>query len=148
MGNYDWQLSPGAPLCVLSDSFYATSRDTIFRQLTPETTHEQFAAALERLQVLRDELVQQLYPMHYGSLVGRHRYIEHLFRKAHARLQSLEIMQPVPVPQQPAEPPPAPKPEPTSDEELMERLKAYVAERTNETFFGQDQEEAGEEEPQ
>jgi hypothetical protein len=101
MSDYDWQLSAGAPLCVFSDSFYYTARDTIFRHVTPETTTDQFAAALARLTRLRDELVQQLYPMHYGSLVGRHRCVDHLFREARARLHSLEIMQPVPVPEPP-----------------------------------------------
>jgi hypothetical protein len=101
MSDYDWQLSAGAPLCLFSDSFYYAARDAIFRQLTPETTPEQFQAALAGLQQLRDELVEQLYPMHYGSLLGRHRCVDHLFREARARLRGLEIMQPVPVPEPP-----------------------------------------------
>jgi hypothetical protein len=104
MSEYDWQLSAGAPLCVLSDSFYYTSRDTVFRQLRTDMTKEQWQAALESLTQLRDELLWDKYPMHYGSLVGRHRCVEHLFREARARLRSLEIMQPVPQP-----PPPEPE---------------------------------------
>jgi hypothetical protein len=105
MSEFDWQLSAGAPLCLLSDSFYYTGRDTVFRQLRKDMTKEQWQAALESLTRLRDELVREIYPMHYGSLVGRHRCVDHLFREARARLQSLEIMQPVPVPEPPSKPP-------------------------------------------
>jgi hypothetical protein len=105
MSDYDWQLSAGAPLCVFSDSFYSSARDTIFRQLTRDTTPEQFQAAQEHLQQLRDELVEQLYPMHYGSLVGRHRCIDQLFTEGRARLRSLETLQPLPAPPPPRETP-------------------------------------------
>jgi hypothetical protein len=101
MSDYDWQLSAGAPLCVFSDSFYYAVRDTVFRQLTKESTKEQFQAALVSLERLRDELVQSLYPMHYGSLVGRHRCVDHLYREAVARLRNLELTQPVPEPEPP-----------------------------------------------
>src|SRR5688572_7792458 len=104
MSEYDWQLSAGAPLCTVSDSFYRTVRETIFQQLTKETTAEQWQAALESFTRLREELEQGIYPMHYGALVGRHRCLDHVFSEARARLRSLEIMQPVPVPQ-PSPPP-------------------------------------------
>jgi hypothetical protein len=129
MREYDWQLSNGAPLCVFSDSFYYTSRDTVFRQLTKDTTPAQIQAALEHLTQLRDELQQAIYPMHYGSLVGKHRCVDHLFREAVARLRALEIMQPVPVPQQPAEPPPPP------DEHSLEDVVDSL-ETTDETYLG------------
>ncbi len=105
MSNYDWNLSAGAPLCSISDSFYRTVRETIFQQLTPETTVEQWQVAQESLVRLRDELQQAIYPMHYGSLVGTHRCLDHVFREAAARLRSLEIMQPVPPPPPPPPPP-------------------------------------------
>jgi hypothetical protein len=106
MSEYDWNLSAGAPLCTVSDSFYRTVRETLFQQLTKETTMEQWQAAQESLVHLRDELQQAIYPMHYGSLVGRHRCLDHVFREAVARLRGLEIMQPVPpTPQPPPKPP-------------------------------------------
>jgi hypothetical protein len=105
MSAYDWTLSAGAPLCTVSDSFYRTVRETIFQQLTKETTAEQFQAAQETLVPLRDELQQDLYPMHYGSLVGRHRCLDQVFREAAARLRGLQIMQPAPT----LEPPPPPE---------------------------------------
>ena len=107
MSDYDWQLSAGAPLCVVSDSFYRTVRETVFQQLTKDTTPDQWHAAKESLTRLRDELQQAIRPMHYGSLVGGHRCLDHMFREAVARLRGLEIMQPQPKP--PPEPPPPPE---------------------------------------
>jgi hypothetical protein len=106
MSAYDWNLAAGAPLCVFSDSFYRTVREAIFQQLTPETTTEQFQAALESIAGLRDELAQAVYPMHYGALVGRHRCVDHLYREAVARLRGLQVTQPAPAPP-PAPPQPA-----------------------------------------
>jgi hypothetical protein len=122
MSDYDWQLSAGAPLCMFSDSFYSSVRNAIFQQLTKESTKEQFQAALEHLQQLRDELVKQLYPMHYGSLVGGHRCVDHLYREAVARLRGLEIMHPAPVLQQPEEP--APEPQEPSLEDVVDTFEA------------------------
>jgi hypothetical protein len=130
MGDYDWQLSAGAPLCVVSDSFYRTVRETIFQQLTTDTTPQQWLSAQEHLTRLRDELQQAIYPMHYGSLVGRHRCLDHIYREAAARLRSLEIMQPVPVPQSPAEPP-APEPNEQSLETVVDTFEA-----TDELYLG------------
>jgi hypothetical protein len=123
MSDYDWQLSAGAPLCLLSDSFYYTSRDSVFRQLRSDMTKEQWQAALESLIRHRDELVQDIRPMHYGSLVGGHRCVEHLFKEAVARLRALEVMQPAP-PQPPAEPPPPPEPKPRSLRDVAEDFLA------------------------
>jgi hypothetical protein len=129
MSAYDWQLSAGAPLCTFSDSFYRTVRETIFQRLTKDTTVEQWRAAMQSLTRLRDELQQAIYPMHYGSLVGRHRCVDHLFREARARLQSLEIMQPVPVPQPPPEP--VPEPHEHSLEDVVDTFEA-----TDELYLG------------
>jgi hypothetical protein len=115
MSDYDWQLSTGAPLCVFSDSFYYSVRDGIFRQLSKDSTKEQFKAALESITQLRDELSRDIYPMHYGSLVGRHRCVDHVFREARARLRGLQATKPVPASQPPAEPAPEPKPRSLAD---------------------------------
>jgi hypothetical protein len=104
MSEFDWTLSAGAPLCELSDTLYRTGRDAIFRQITRDTTPEQFEEAVASLTRHRDELVQSRRPMHYGSLIGRHRCVEQVFKEAHARLRALQIMQP--APQVPAPPPP------------------------------------------
>ena len=131
MSAYDWNLSAGAPLCTFSDSFYRTVREAIFQQVTKETTAAQWQAALERLELLRDELVQSLYPMHYGSLVGRHRCIDHVFREAVARLRSLEIMQPVPKP-------PPPKQQLITREGVVRDLAEKIQTSTEQTDLGTD----------
>jgi hypothetical protein len=137
MSDYDWNLSAGAPLCVFSDSFYYSARDAVFRQLSKESTDEQYAAALESLTRLRDELVQNLYPMHYGSLVGRHRCVDHVFREARARLHGLQVTKPAPVP-----PPALPqKPQPVPLEALLANVERIIAENAKETPFGHDREE-------
>jgi hypothetical protein len=130
MSAYDWNLSAGAPLCVFSDSYYWTGRKAIFQRLTIDTTAEQFQAALESLQRLRDELVKDMPAMHYGALVGTHRCVNHLFREASARLRSLQILQPAPLPQ-PPEPPP-PEPQAHSLEDVVANF-----ETTPEAFLGE-----------
>lgn len=137
MSNYDWNLSAGAPLCVFSDSFYYSARDAVFRQLSKDSTKEQFQAALETLTQLRDELVQTLYPMHYGSLVGRHRCVDHVFREARARLHGLQVTKPAPVPP----PAPAQKPQPVPLETLLANVEQIIAESAKETPIGHDREE-------
>jgi hypothetical protein len=137
MSEYDWQLSNGAPLCVFSDSFYSSVRNAIFQQLTKESTKEQFQAALAHLTQLRDELVQHVYPMHYGSLVGSHRCVDHLYREAVATLRGLEIMQPVPAPQSAPQPPPPPR-ETLAD--VVRDLKESLQPSRDETPLGIDAE--------
>jgi hypothetical protein len=137
MSDYDWQLSAGAPLCVFSDSFYSAVRDTVFRQLTTETTPEQVQAALASLTQLRDELVQALYPMHYGSLVGRHRCVDHLYREAVARLRNLELMQPAP------QPPPSPKQQLITKDGIVMDLEEKIQTNRAETHLGTDDTQSG-----
>ncbi len=128
MSDYDWQLSAGAPLCVLSDSFYYSARDAVFRQLRSDMTKAQWQAALESITRLRDELLRDKYPMHYGSLVGRHRCVDHLFKEAEARLRFLQIMQPIPSPQPSPEPPPPPEPKPRSLADVVKDFEAMTEE--------------------
>jgi hypothetical protein len=137
MSTYDWNLSAGAPLCTVSDSFYRTVRETIFQQLTKETTAAQWQATQESLTRLRDELQQAIYPMHYGSLVGRHRCLDHVFREAAARLRSLEIMQPVP------QPPPPPSQQLISREGIVIDLEEKIQTNRAETNLGTDDTQPG-----
>ena len=132
MSEYDWQLSAGAPLCTISDSFYRTVREAIFQQVTRETTVEQWQAARESLLRLRDELQQAIKPMHYGSLVGSHRCLDHVFREAVARLRALEIMQPVP------KPPPPPKQQLITREGVVLDLEDKIQTNRAETHLGTD----------
>ena len=126
MSEYDWPLSAGAPLCELSDTLYRTGRDAIFRQLSKDSTKKQFQAGLETLTQLRDELVQSLYPMHYGSLVGGHRCVNQLFTEGRARLRALQITKP--APQVPAPAPPAPPPKPRTLTDVVKDFPDMPAE--------------------
>jgi hypothetical protein len=131
MSEYDWNLSAGAPLCSFSDCFYRTVREMIFQQLTTQTTPEQWQAAQESLVRLRNELQQAIYPMHYGSLVGSHRCLDHLYREAVARLRGLEIMQPVPQP-------PPPRHQVITPEGIVRDLEEKIQSSTQETDLGSD----------
>jgi hypothetical protein len=134
MSAYDWNLSAGSPLCELSDAFYRTAREAIFQQVTTDTTPEQFQAALDSLLRLREELEQDIRPMHYGALIGRHRCIHHLYREANARLRSLQIMQPQSKPPEPD----APTQAPLTREEV---LGFFENTPPPDTFFGEDRDE-------
>jgi hypothetical protein len=129
MPAYDWVLPAGSPLCVFSDAFYRTGREAVFQQLTTDTTPEQFQAAEESLQRLRDELVTDMPAMHYGSLVGTHRCVNHLYREASARLRSLAVLQPVP-------PPPAPPRETPAD--VVRDLRDTIQPNPETTTLGAD----------
>jgi hypothetical protein len=132
MSAYDWTLSAGAPLCTVADSFYRTVRETIFQQLTTETTAAQWQAAQESLTRLRDESQQDIYPMHYGSLVGRHRCLDQVFREAVARLRGLQIMQPAP------QPPPPPSQQVITREGIVRDVEEKIQTSTAETDLGSD----------
>jgi hypothetical protein len=137
MSDYDWELSAGAPLCLQSDSFYYSARDAVFRQLSKKSTNEQFQAALETLTQLRDELVQTLYPMHYGALVGRHRCVEHLFREARVRLRGLQATKPVPT-TPPV--PPARRQPPRSADDVVNDITSLADDikRPGDTYLGEE----------
>jgi hypothetical protein len=82
----------------------------IFVTLTPETTPEQYAAALETLRSLRDRFVAKLDLFHYPSSQGSHQCVGNVFDDAEARLELLAITMPQPK----APPPPTPQPKPRS----------------------------------
>jgi hypothetical protein len=130
MSPYDWELPPRYPTCPQGDSFHRTARDTIFRQLSPNTTPEQFQAAHESLEQLRADLEQQLPWTHYGLSVGTHRCVRDLFREAAARLRSLSIVQPAsqPAPRSPLETP----------EQVVDELNEIITPRPDETVLGED----------
>jgi hypothetical protein len=131
MSAYDWELSPGAPLCLQSDSFYHAVRQGIVQQLrtSPGLTSEQWDAVFVLLKQLRDKYQQDVSPMHYGSLVGGHRCVRHLYREGKAILRGLQLTMPV---QQPPPPPdPAPEPHEHSLEEVVD-----IFEATDELYLG------------
>jgi hypothetical protein len=110
--------------------------EELLTSLSGATPPEQFEQGQKSLLFLWQELEQRKDPLH-PRFPGGHRCLEHCYLEYAMRIRNKALLfQPAPVPA-----PPAPTPQPLSDEDLMERLKAYVKERTKETFFGQDQEE-------
>jgi hypothetical protein len=133
---------PRLPACPAARGFEATV-DELLRKTTAETSKEAYLAILGRLRVLKEQLEASLSPFHYQAMgTGTvHRCVSMSFAIAECYLESKAALAPVP---EPPPPPPAPSPQPLSDEDLMERLKDYVTDRTKETFFGQDQAEEDE----
>jgi hypothetical protein len=115
--------------------------EELFQSLNGTASPEQFSEAQKSLLFLFQELSQRKDPWH-PRFPGGHRCLEHCYLEYATRIGNKALLlQPEP-PQPP--PAPAPNPQPLSDEELMERLKEYVKESTKDTFFGQDQDEEGE----
>jgi hypothetical protein len=117
--------------------------EELFQSLSGATSPDQYAEAQKSLMFLFQELKALMDPLHF-RYPGGHRCLSHCYWEYAMRIRNRALLlQPAPI--QPPEAPPVPTPQPLSDEELMERLKAYVKERTKETFFGQDQDEEEEE---
>jgi hypothetical protein len=122
--------------CFYADSFYRTAIDAIFTKITDATTPKQFQAAQESLKLLWQELEQDMPPMHFASRVGTHRCVKDMYREASARLRSLAIMQPVPLP--PVSEPEAPTQTTLTREDV---LRGFEREFPPQTLFGDDQDE-------
>jgi hypothetical protein len=93
----DWKLPPNLPLCVYSDLFYRTAQDSIFSQLTDDTTSAQFEQAQVNLLLMKQELEKDMPPMHYASQIGTHLCLEVLYKEAILRLKNLAVLQPIPL---------------------------------------------------
>jgi hypothetical protein len=134
MSTYEWQQA-SSPRCVYADTFYRTARDAVFKRLTEATTANQFQAAQESLDQLRQELEQDMPAMHFSSLIGTHLCVKHLYREAVARLRSLALLQPEPLPPPPPEPP---EPQPPLTHEDVENLFRKLP---PDTYFGKERDE-------
>jgi hypothetical protein len=120
MSSHDWILSPGYPLCGVSDTYYR-SVQPIFRGLTGAITPELLAAVTNALELVRAD---------FGLSVGRHRCVRDLHQEAIARLRCLAAIA------QPEEPPPAPPPPPKpSSPSLEDVVKQF--EEEEELFLGE-----------
>jgi hypothetical protein len=114
--------------------------EELLTSLSGAVSPEQFSQAQKSLLFLYQELDQLKDPWH-PRFPGGHRCLLHCYLEYAMRIRNKALLfQPAP-----SEPPLAPKPQPMSDEDLMERLKEYVTERTKETFLGQEQAEEAEE---
>jgi hypothetical protein len=127
----DWRLPKDLPLCVYSDVFHRTAQDSIFSQLTDETTPAQFEAAQAYLLLMKEELEKDMPPMHYASQLGTHLCVGVLYKEASLRLRNLAILQPEPLP-------PVTGPQPLSPEDIVNNLENDLPPDPEETFLGEE----------
>ena len=128
-----WRLPKDLPLCVFSDVFYRTAQDTIFSQLTDDTTQQQFEQAQAYLLLMKKELEKDMPPMHYASQLGTHLCLELLYKEAILRLKNLTLLQPEPLP-------PVTGPQPLSPEDIVNNLENDLPIDPDETYLGEEEE--------
>jgi hypothetical protein len=134
MSTHDWILPARYPLCEFSDSYYRSAQP-IFRSLTGAITPELVAAVTDALEQLRAELEQQLFPMHFGLSVGRHRCVRQLHQEAIARLRCLAAIA------KPEEPEPAPPQPHMTLEDVVKAFGEPVQPYDDATYIGTDEDE-------
>jgi hypothetical protein len=127
----DWKLPANLPLCFYADQFHRTAQDAIFSQLTDTTTPEQFAEAHATLCQLREEVEQDMPPIHYASQFGTHICVGVLYKEATLRLWGFSQLQQ-------ASQPPAPTQPPLTREEVLDIFEKNLP---AETFFGEERTE-------
>jgi hypothetical protein len=133
--------SPATP-CPEYEKFQRVAEELV-ANIGETASLEQLEQVQKSLLFLYFELTQRKDPLH-PRFPGGHRCLDeaaYLLYAMKIRNKAIRLQ-----PAQPPEAPPAPTPQPLSDEELLDRLKTYVAERTKETFFGQEQEAEQEDE--
>jgi hypothetical protein len=129
----DWILPKDLPLCVYSDVFYRTAQDSIFSQLTDETTPAQFEQAQAYLLLMKQELEQDMPAMHYASQIGMHLCVGVLYKEAALRFRNLALLQPEPLP-------PVIGPQPLSPEDIVNNLENDLPVDPDETYLGEQKE--------
>jgi len=128
------------PLCGYAQLFESIARETIFPELSPSTTKEQYQQAQECLLSLRNELQRRMGPFHYPSPSGSHRCIGDCYVEFRSRLKILSILAPL-LPKALVD---APKPRELSAEEVMNNLEGLLSQLPQEglrlpkdTFLGE-----------
>jgi hypothetical protein len=116
-------------LCRDSYTVAKLIEQTIFNQITPETTQQQFQQVQESLRRLCERFEAQLDLFHYAALSGSHQCVRDVYEDARARLENLAIMQPQPKPVAPQQPLRTPA-------DVLEAVDATIHLRPDETVFG------------
>jgi hypothetical protein len=129
----DWKLPPDLPLCLFSNVFHRTAQDSIFSQLTDDTTPQQYAAAQANLLLMKEELEKDMPPMHYASHIGTHICLEVLYKEGSLRLKNLAVLQPEPLPLETG-------PQPLSPEDIVNNLENDLPTDPQDTFLGDEKE--------
>jgi hypothetical protein len=129
----NWKLPPELPRCLFSDAFHRTAEDTIFNQLTDDTTPAQYEQALANLRLMKEELEKDMPPIHYASHIGTHVCVEVLYKEAVLRLKNLMLLRPEPLP-------PETGPQPLSPEDIVNNLENDLPVDPEETYLGDEKE--------
>jgi hypothetical protein len=129
----NWKLPPDLPRCVFSDVFHRTAEDTVFSQLTDDTTSQQYEQALANLLLLKEELEKDMPVMHYASHLGTHLCVGVLYKEAVLRLKNLALLRPEPLPLETG-------PEPLSPEDIVNNLENDLPIDPDETYLGDEKE--------
>jgi hypothetical protein len=133
MVSHHWKLSPDLPLCLYSNMFYRTAQDSIFGQLTDDTTPAQFEQAQAYLLLMKEELEKDMPRVHYAAHVGTHVCVGMLYKEASLRLKNLAALQPEPLPLETG-------PQPLSPEDIVNNLENDLPVDPDETYLGDEKE--------
>jgi hypothetical protein len=129
----DWKLPPELPRCLFSDAFHRTAEDTIFNQLTDDTTPAQYEQALANLRLMKETFEQDMPVMHYASHIGTLVCVEVLYKEAVLRLKNLMLLRPEPLPLETG-------PTPLSPEDIVNNLENDLPVDPEETYLGDEKE--------
>jgi hypothetical protein len=128
-----WKLPADLPLCLYSNVFYRTAQDSIFSQLTDDTTPAQFEQAQAYLLQMKEELEMDMPRMHYAAHIGTHVCVGVLYKEASLRLKNLAVLQPEPLP-------PEIGPQPLSPEDIVNNLENDLPTNPQDTLLGDEKE--------
>ena len=128
-----WKLPPDLPLCLYSNMFYRTAQDSIFSQLTDDTTPAQFEQAQTFLLLMKEELEMDMPRMHYAAHICTHVCVGVLYKEASLRLKNLAALQPEPLP-------PETGPQPLTPEDIVNNLENDLPTDPQDTFLGDEKE--------
>jgi hypothetical protein len=128
-----WKLPADLPLCLYSNMFYRTAQDSIFSQLTDDTTPAQFEQAQAYLLQMKEELEKDMPHMHYASHLGTHVCVGMLYKEAVLRLKNLAVLHPEPLPLEAG-------PQPLSPEDIVNNLENDLPTNPQDTLLGDERE--------
>ena len=133
MASRDWKLPADLPLCLYSNMFYRTAQDSIFSQLSDDTTPAQFEQAQTFLRLMKEELEKDMPRLHYASHLDTHVCVGMLYKEAILRLKNLQVLHPEPLPLETG-------PKPLSPEDIVNNLENDLPTNPQDTLLGDEKE--------
>jgi hypothetical protein len=113
--------------------FYRTAQDSIFSQLSDDTTPAQFEQAQTFLRLMKEELEMDMPRLHYASHLDTHVCVGMLYKEAVLRLKNLQALHPEPLPLETG-------PQPLSPEDIVNNLENDLPINPEETYLGDEKE--------